>query len=160
MNHLVILRKPYLDLILAGRKTVESRLSRRRHPAATRCRPGDVLYLKEARGDVRGRATVAAVTEFSDIPSGGVARLAEEWWPRVVGGGPDDPYWLAKRDARHALFIELAEVRRCHIPARLFPRNLPWASGWIVGQPSEEILEHVVYDQMPGMAAEHDGQVP
>ncbi|MBI2760547.1 MAG: ASCH domain-containing protein [Chloroflexi bacterium] len=40
------MHKPYLDMILAGTKTVESRLSRRRHPAATRCQPGDVVYLK------------------------------------------------------------------------------------------------------------------
>ena len=140
MNHLVILHRPYLELILAGTKTVESRLSKNRHPAATRCRRGDVLYLKEAGGDVRGRAVVASITEINDIPPGGVARLAEEWWPRVVGSGPEDPYWLARRDARHALFIELADVRPCHIPARLFPRNLPWASGWIVGQPTDDIL--------------------
>lgn len=43
INHLVILRPPYLDMILRGEKTVESRLSQRRHPAATRCAPGDVL---------------------------------------------------------------------------------------------------------------------
>jgi len=141
MNHLVILHKPYLDLILAGTKTVESRLSRRRHPAAARLRRGDTLYLKEAGGGVRAVAVVAEITEYNDIPPGGVAELARVWWPRVVGGGPDDPYWLAKREARHALFIHLTDVRPCHIPAHLFPRNLPWASGWIVGQPSEEILK-------------------
>jgi hypothetical protein len=140
MNHLVILHKPYLELILAGTKTVESRLSRRRHPAAARLRPGDVLYLKQAGGDVRARAVAVAVTEINDIPPGGVAELARVWWPRVVGGGPDDPYWLAKRDARHALFIELADVRPCHIAAARFPRSLPWASGWIVGQPTADLL--------------------
>jgi hypothetical protein len=140
MNHLVILHKPYLDLILAGTKTVESRLSRRRHPAATRLRPGDALYLKQAGGDVRGRATAGTITEVCDIPPGGVALLAEQWWPRVVGGGPDDPYWLTKAEARHALFIELTDVRACHLPAAIFPRRLPWASGWIVGQPTDEIL--------------------
>lgn len=140
VNHLVILRQPYLDLILAGVKTVESRLSRRRHPAAGRCRPGDVLYLKQVGGDVRARATVARVVEVNDIPPGGVARLAEEWGARVAGSGPDDPYWLAKRHARHALFIELTDVQPIHIPAVALPRRLAWASAWIVGQPDADTV--------------------
>jgi hypothetical protein len=140
VNHLVILRQPYLDLILAGVKTVESRLSCRRHPAAGRCRPGDVLYLKQAGGDVRARATVARVVEVNDIPPGGVAALAEEWGERVAGTGPDDPYWRAKRHARHALFIELANVEPVHIPAAALPRRLPWASAWIVGQPDADTV--------------------
>jgi hypothetical protein len=140
MNHLLILHKPYLDLILAGSKTVESRLSKRRHPAASRLRQGDRLFLKQAGGDVRGVAVAGSITEFRDIPHGGVARLAQEWWPHVVGGGPDDPYWLAKHDARFALFIELEDVRRCHIPARAFSPRLAWASGWIVGQPADDLL--------------------
>jgi hypothetical protein len=140
VNHLVILHKPYLDLILAGTKTVESRLSKRRHPASARCRSGDRLFLKQAGGNVCAVATAGAITEYRDIAPGGVAELARAWWPRVVGGGPDDPYWLAKRDARFALFVELVDVRPLHIPSHLFPRRLPWASAWITGQPSEAIL--------------------
>ncbi len=153
MNHLVILRPPYLDLILDGVKTVESRLSRRRHPAAARCRPGDVLYLKQVGGDVRARATVTRVVEVNDIPPGGVARLAEEWGARVAGTGPDDPYWLARRDARHALFIELTDVQPIHIPAAALPRRLPWASAWIVGQPDEDTVRRFVPEPAPGLLA-------
>lgn len=140
MNHLVILHKPYLDLILAGTKTVESRLSRRRHPAASRLQQGDRLFLKQAGGDVLALAVAGTITEFRDIPSGGVQRLAEEWWPRVVGGGPDDPYWVSKAAARFALFVELRNVERCRIPPSVFSRRLPWASGWIVGQPDDALL--------------------
>jgi hypothetical protein len=147
---LVILHKPYLDLILAGAKTVESRLSVRRHPAASRMTRGDQLYLKRAGGDVRAVATAGEITEYRDIPPGGVQRLAAEWWPRVVGGGPDDPYWIAKRHARFALFVELEDVRPVHVPASWFPRRLAWASGWIVGQPSEDLLARL------GAEAERD----
>jgi hypothetical protein len=133
-----------LDLILTGVKTVESRLSRRRHPAASRCRPGDVLYLKQAGGDVRARATVAGVVEVNDIPPGGVARLAQKWSDRVAATGPHDPNWQAKRDARHALFIELADVQPIHIPAAALPRRLPWAAAWIVGQPDDATVRRFV----------------
>lgn len=140
MNHLVILHKPYLDQILSGAKTVESRLSRRRHPAATRLHEGDHLYLKRAGGDVLARATAGTITVVDGLTPEGVDALARKWEGRVDGGVPDGTYWRAKRDARHALFVELRDVRPCHIPHWLFSRNLAWPSGWIIGQPSGEVL--------------------
>ena len=56
--HLVILKKPYLDLILAGEKTIELRLTRAKRPACGRVRPGDRLFLKPSGGPVCGLATV------------------------------------------------------------------------------------------------------
>lgn len=141
LNHLVILHARYLDLILQGTKTVESRLSKRRHPAVSRCRPGDILYLKQKGGDILGRATVARITEIAVIPPGGVAELAKRWSSTVVGGGPADPYWTSKADARFALFIELTSVERIHISRQLLPRRLAWASAWIVGQPDEAVVQ-------------------
>ena len=38
-SHLVILKKPYLDLILAGEKTIELRLTRAKRPACGQVRP-------------------------------------------------------------------------------------------------------------------------
>ncbi len=140
INHLVILRPPYLDMILSGAKTVESRLSRRRHPAATRCRPGDVLYLKRTGGDIEGRATVARVDIYADLDSGTLRSLAAEWADRVAATDSDDWYQAIKHDARHALFFTLTAVERIHIPKQALPERLPWASAWIVGQPDHDTI--------------------
>lgn len=140
INHLVILRPPYLDMILSGAKTVESRLSRRRHPAATRCLPGDVLYLKRTGGDVEGRAMVSRVDAYTDLDPDGLRALAEQWAGRVAAMEADDWYQRLKQDARHALFLTLTNVERFHIPRQALPRSLPWASAWIVGQPDPEIV--------------------
>jgi hypothetical protein len=140
INHLVILRAPYLDLILSGDKTVESRLSRRRHPATTRCLPGDVLYLKRTGGDIEGRATVAQIDAFSDLDSFALRRLSEEWAGRVAATEPDDWYQRIKHDARHALFLTLTQVEIFHIPKHALPRRLPWASAWIAGQPEPDTV--------------------
>ena len=140
MNHLVILRPPYLDMILSGEKIVESRLSRRRHPAATRCAPGDTLYLKRTGGNVEGRARVARVDAYCGLEPAGLRALAEAWAERVAATEADDWYQRIKQDARHALFVSLEHVQRIHIPAGALPRNLPWASAWIVGQPSADLL--------------------
>jgi hypothetical protein len=141
INHLVILRPPYLDLILSGDKTVESRLSRRRHPATTRCLPGDVLYLKRTGGDIEGRATVARMDVFADLDAAALRHLAEEWAGRVAATEPDDWYQRIKRNARHALFLTLTRVERFHIPGQALPPRLAWASAWIVGQPDRELVE-------------------
>jgi len=135
INHLVILRPPYLDMILSGEKTVESRLSRRRHPAATRCHPGNLLYLKRIGGDIEGRATVARIDAYDGLDSAGLQAIAEEWAGRVAATEPDDWYQRLKRDATHALFFTLERVERIHIPKAALPRSLPWASAWILGQP-------------------------
>lgn len=140
INHLVILRPPYLDLILSGDKTVESRLSRRRHPAATRCLPGDVLYLKRTGGDIEGRAMVARVDAYADLDAAALRRLAEEWAGRVAATEPDDWYQQIKQDARHALFLTLRRVEGFHMPRQALPRRLPWASAWIVGQPDPDLV--------------------
>jgi len=44
--HLVILKKPYLDAILSGRKRIESRFTRTKRYAFGRVLPGDELFLK------------------------------------------------------------------------------------------------------------------
>ena len=144
MNHLVILRPPYLDMILRGEKSVESRLSRRRHPAATRCAPGDVLYLKRTGGDIEGRARVGRIDAYEGLDREGLRALAEQWAGRVAATDGDDWYQRIKQDARHALFFTLTEVERIRIPAAALPRNLPWASAWIVGQPEASTVDRHV----------------
>jgi len=143
MNHLVILRPPYIDMIMTGEKTVESRLSQRRHPAATRCRPGDLLYFKRTGGDIEGRARVVAVDEYRGLDADSLRAVAALWAGRVAAGKPEDWYQDLKRDARHALFFTLAGVETIHIPRSALPRTLPWASAWIVGQPSEALVQSI-----------------
>ena len=152
INHLVILRPPYLDMILSGEKTVESRLSRRRHPAATRCAPGDILYLKGTGGDIEGRATVLRIDAYEGLTREGLRALAETWAGRVAATERDDWYQRMKQDATHALFFTLGDVVRIHIPRAALPRSLPWASAWIVGQPVDHIVRAFV-QHSPGMPA-------
>src|SRR5437773_228527 len=83
-NHLVILRPPYLDMILSGEKTVESRLSLQRHPAATRCLPGDRLYLKRTGGGIECRATVARIDVYAGLDVEALRAVSEEWAGRVA----------------------------------------------------------------------------
>jgi hypothetical protein len=151
MNHLVILRPPYLEMILSGEKTAESRLSRRRHPAAIRCHPGDWLYLKRTGGDIEGRARVQAIDAYAGLDPDGLRALAEQWAGRVAAMEPDDWYQRIKQDARYALFFTLDGVEPLRIPKTTLPARLPWASAWICGQPAEELVRRYA-----GMDGESD----
>ena len=65
--HLVILKKPYLDAILDGRKLIESRFSKTKRNAFGRVLPGDILLLKQSSGPVCGMATVETVKNFENL---------------------------------------------------------------------------------------------
>ncbi len=59
--HLAILVEPYLQFILEGRKTVESRFSARRGVSYGAVQRGDVVLLKRSGGPVIGVAQIAHV---------------------------------------------------------------------------------------------------
>ena len=65
MKHIVILKKKYLDFILEGKKTIESRWSIHKTLPYGRVNIGDILYLKETGGDVVASARVKDVKTFT-----------------------------------------------------------------------------------------------
>lgn len=105
--HIAILKRPYVQAILAGTKTVESRLTRNAGPPFGLVTPGQRLYLKVSAGPFMATATAHAVHSFDHLAPPDIADLARRFEPRVAGG-PD--YWDAKRDSRFATFIELTDA--------------------------------------------------
>src|SRR4051794_23702908 len=56
--HLAVFVEPYLDYVLSGRKTIESRFSVVRCPPYRRVQPGDAVLLKASGGPVVGLCQV------------------------------------------------------------------------------------------------------
>ena len=63
-GHLVIVKKPYLDLILRGDKTIELRLTKGKTSEFGRVLPGDTLFLKISSGPVCATATISAINRI------------------------------------------------------------------------------------------------
>lgn len=66
MNHLAIYNKKaygddYIALMLAGKKTMDSKFTYRRTAPYGRLKKGDVVYLKESSGPIRGRIFIGDV---------------------------------------------------------------------------------------------------
>ena len=64
MEHIVILKRKYLDLIISGKKTIESRWAMNKIVPYHKVNIGDVLYLKETGKDVCAKAIVSDVKFF------------------------------------------------------------------------------------------------
>ena len=109
--HVAVLWREYIEAMLCGRKTIESRLS------VTRCAPfdrvaiGDVIYVRERGGQYRARARVAEVRFLSDLTPTRVAQLRSEFNGQIGG---TSTYWRRKRSARYATLIWLEGVEPVH----------------------------------------------
>jgi ASC-1-like (ASCH) protein len=105
--HLVILKKPYLDAILAGRKRIESRFIKTRHHGFGRVGAGDKLFLKLSSGPVCATATVAAVKDFQNLTPEQILEL-KQLYNQHIGG--DEQYWRSKMDCRFGFLVWLKAV--------------------------------------------------
>ena len=109
--HLAVFVPPYLDLILAGRKTAESRFSRRRIAPYGCVAVGDVLLLKRSGGPIVGVCLIAHVWQF-DLETTELAAIRAEFTGALCAAaryatimslayaGPIAPFPYHKRDRR------------------------------------------------------------
>ena len=123
--HLGIFVQPYLEYVLTGRKTIESRF------AAVRCAPygrvskGDVLILKESGGPVRGICEIGD-TWYYRLDPGSWKDIRREFAEALCAQDPG--FWETRK---HATYATLMQVRR--------PRSIAatrWSKsdrrGWVV----------------------------
>ena len=106
--HVAVLRRPYLGLILAGEKRVESRLSINRVAPFNCVGAGDLLYLKESAGAIVATAAVREARFYELNGPGGVRELRHRFGD-LIGG--TDAYWRRKESARYATLLWLENVR-------------------------------------------------
>lgn len=129
MQHVAILHKQYLDAILDGSKTVESRLSATRSAPFGRVQPGDTIYFKETGGAFRATAVVAGVMSFEDLRPADVRTLARRYGPRI---GADAAYWESREDAKYATFLTLRDVSAANAAPSGFVATPGARSAWYV----------------------------
>ncbi len=140
MIHLAFMHPKYLDMVISGEKTVESRFvtTKRKHPAFS-CQPGHYIAFKRTGGDVEARAGVRAVHRFYDLQPEEVDRIRSEWNDRICA---DDEFWDKKYNSKQAVLIELEEVVTIRIDKREF-EDIPFnqrLGGWAILE-SEKSLQ-------------------
>ncbi len=123
--HLVILKKPYLEAILDGSKTIESRFTKTKRPHFGRVLPGDKLFLKVSSGPVCAVATVAAVKNFENLTPGQIIKLKQRY-NHYIGGSKR--YWRSNADRRFGFLVWLEDVRPIE-PVRIGKKD--WRA-WVI----------------------------
>jgi len=125
--HLAIFVEPYLQFILEGRKTVESRFSARRCVPYQCVRRGDVVLLKRSGGPVIGLCQIADAWFYRlDPRSWDIVR--KEFTEALCAQDPT--FWKERRHASFATLMRLQHVRSI-VPMTCAKRD---RRGWVVLQ--------------------------
>lgn len=106
-GHLAILTQPYLDKIIVGKKTIESRFSKMRVPPFYKVQKGDILLLKETAGPIAAIALVANVKFFGPLKPRDVELVMAEY---SDGLALEESFTKAKQDSKYATLINIGEV--------------------------------------------------
>jgi hypothetical protein len=105
--HVVIVKQPYLRAILAGRKTIECRLSKQAVPPFGQVVEGERLFIKASGGPFGATALVRQVDSFEGLGPDEVDALRGRYNAAVCG---DDDYWQKKRHSVYGTFVHLGAV--------------------------------------------------
>jgi ASC-1-like (ASCH) protein len=124
-HHLAILKKPYLDAIIEGRKTIESRFTKTRLSEFKQIQAGDEIFLKLSSGPVCAKAAVAAVKYFENLTPKQILQLKQQYNRSICG---NDNYWESKVNCKFGFLIWLESVRTIE-PIHISKRD--WRA-WVV----------------------------
>lgn len=123
--HLAILVEPYLQFILDGKKTVESRFSKNRIAPYCHIERNDIILLKKTGGPIVG------VCQASDV---WFYRLDPSSWEEIRNDfsemlcAQDQNFWSQRQGASYATLIRLKNVKKIS-PFNFSKRD---RRGWVV----------------------------
>lgn len=106
-GHLAILSQPYLDKILAGEKTIESRFSQNKVPPYQKISSGDILFLKETAGLVKAIVQVQGA-EFVGPMNPGEAEVVIDQYSKELCIETD--FRAVKKDSRYATLMYIGNM--------------------------------------------------
>lgn len=132
--HLAVLVEPYLQFILDGKKTVESRFSTRRFAPYNRVGKGDVVLLKRSSGHIIGVCRVTYVWFYQLDPKSWLT-IRKEFATTLCAQAPD--FWKAREAASFATLMQIQNVKSIS-PIKFSKRD---RRGWVVLHESSGQLE-------------------
>ena len=105
--HLAILKKPYLDWILTGKKTIEARLTKTKREPFNSISPRDKIFLKLSSGPVCATAVVEKVKFFENLSADRILNIKQKYNHQILG---DDKYWQSRINSSFAVLIWLKDI--------------------------------------------------
>ena len=122
--HLAVFSEPYLDYIINGKKTIESRFSKNRSLPYQKVKTNDIIIIKQSSGPVVGYFR-AGECLFYDLKKEDINEIFNEYRkPLCV----DDEFIDKKRDSNFATLIKVQEFVRVK-PFNIHKKGM---STWLV----------------------------
>lgn len=129
--HLAVLVEPYLQFILDGTKSVESRFSVRRYPPFNCVEEGDVILLKRSSGPIVGICEVSSAWFYHLDPKSWF-EIREEFTQALCAQDPD--FWRTREAASFATLMRIHRVLAIS-PTKCNKRD---RRGWVVLRTRQE----------------------
>ena len=127
MKHLAIFKGEGANLIIVGKKSMESRFSKRKDVPFGQISAGDLVYVKPSGKDVIGQFRVKKVIFYDGLEVGDTGEVREKYGSKLA---VDESYWKGKETARYGTLIFIGEVD----PFITSPIKIPKKDlrGWVV----------------------------
>lgn len=126
--HLAVFTPPFLDLILDGSKTIESRFARVRCAPHGRVNVGDRVLMKASGGPVRGEFLVDRVDFWEALSGVDLQPIAKDYG-RAIRADVDPQFWQSRQGCRYVTLMHIRDVKRYDLP-RPFPKRD--RRGWVI----------------------------
>lgn len=112
MDHIAIMNPEYdlLAMILAGKKTIESRWYKTRRTPWGKVAPGDRVFFKDAGKPVNAVATVARVEQFADLTLEKAREIVARYGDAICIQEKDVAMWAKGKRYCILVFLEHAQL--------------------------------------------------
>lgn len=126
-KHLAIFSGDSAQLILTGKKTIESRFSSKKSVPFLQISAGDLVYIKPSGKDIIGQFRVKKVIFYDGLEIENVREIKEKYGKEMA---VDETYWIKQTNAKYGTLIFIGEVDAFITSPIKFPKKD--LRGWVV----------------------------
>ncbi len=127
MKHLAIFKGNAAQDILTGKKSIESRFSKRKQPPFGVVSAGDLVYIKPSGKDIIGQFKVKKVIFYDGLCEEDILTINKLFGKQIA---VDDDYWINKSSSKYGSLIFIGQVDP-FLTSPIKPRKKD-LRGWVV----------------------------
>lgn len=142
-KHLAILCQPFLDLILSGQKTIETRFTQVKCAPFQKVKTGDIILLKETGGLVLGEFTAGKVEYFDDMSPVKIEALKA--FSKEIAADAVEDFWTPRLKAKYVSFIHVTHVKKYEKPLPFVKKD---RRAWVVLEDTLSYREPDLFDKL------------